>query len=67
MISGQQQGPEDYPDGTPRLDEDGGQALGTGSRGTRRGAARGRRGGNSAAAQSRDQQSRARARLQVCV
>lgn len=65
-LIGEQQGSEDYTDCSPWwLDEVGGEAFGTRSRGAGSRAARGHRGRDSAPAESSDEQSRARARIQV--
>jgi len=67
-LIGEQQGPEDYTDGSPgRLDEVGGETLGTRSRGAGSRAARGHRSRDSAPAESGHEQSCPRARIQVTV
>lgn len=65
-LIGEQQRSEDHTDGSPRwLHEVGGETLSTRSRGAGSRAAGGHRSRDSAPAESRHEQSRARARVQV--
>jgi len=67
-LIGEQQGSEDYTDGSPgRLDEVGGETSGTRSCGAGGRAARGHRSRDSASAESGHEQSCPRARIQVTV